>query len=211
MEIYAAAALFFAALIPASFVLFGLAWQFRRLRRRVASLEARLARVEHPGGSAEPTSPSSPLRPPAQPLTPPIGAQTTAPVMPAAAQPLSVRPIVVTSPVGAASSGAAAQRNPVEGREPESLESRIGGQWLLYIGVLAILIGLAYSEKLAFESAWLGETARVGQGAAAGLLLAYAWASGSHVPGTWATATRSRARGSRRCTSPSMPRSTTTT
>ena len=55
----------------------------------------------------------------------------------------------------------------------ESLESRIGAQWLLYIGVLAILIGIAYFEKLAFENAWMGETARVIQGGAAGVLLVY--------------------------------------
>jgi uncharacterized membrane protein len=155
VEIYAAAALLFAALIAVSFVMFGLAWQLRRLRRRVESLEGRLARVEHPGHHAEPAT------------------HTAAPVMAPPAQPASATPIVVTPPIGTPASAAAAQPNPLRGREPESLESRIGGQWLLYIGVLAILIGLAYFEKLAFESAWLGETARVVQGAAAGLLLAY--------------------------------------
>jgi uncharacterized membrane protein len=62
---------------------------------------------------------------------------------------------------------------PRAARDDETLESWIGRQWLLYIGVLAILVGVAYFEKLAFESAWLGETARVVQGAAAGLLLVY--------------------------------------
>jgi uncharacterized membrane protein len=58
--------------------------------------------------------------------------------------------------------------------EPESLESQIGTQWLLYIGVIAIVIGVAYFEKLAIDNKWLGETARIIQGAVLGLALTYA-------------------------------------
>jgi uncharacterized membrane protein len=58
--------------------------------------------------------------------------------------------------------------------QPESLETRIGAQWLLYIGVTAIVIGVAYFEKLAIDNNWLGETARVVQGAVLGLVLTYA-------------------------------------
>jgi uncharacterized membrane protein len=54
---------------------------------------------------------------------------------------------------------------------PESLESQIGTQWLLYIGVIAIVIGVAYFEKLAIDNQWIGETARVIQGAVLGLVL----------------------------------------
>jgi uncharacterized membrane protein len=56
----------------------------------------------------------------------------------------------------------------------ESLETRIGARWLLYIGVIAIVIGAAYFEKLAFENHWVSETARVIQGGFAGLALIYA-------------------------------------
>lgn len=58
--------------------------------------------------------------------------------------------------------------------KPESLESQIGTQWLLYIGVIAIVIGVAYFEKLAIDNQWIGETARVIQGAVLGLVLTYA-------------------------------------
>jgi uncharacterized membrane protein len=62
-----------------------------------------------------------------------------------------------------------------EAKEPsESLETQIGTQWLLYIGVIAIVIGVAYFEKLAIDNQWLGETARVIQGAVLGLVLTYA-------------------------------------
>ena len=53
----------------------------------------------------------------------------------------------------------------------DSLESRIGGRWLLNIGIAAIVIGVAYFEKLAIEKRWITETARVLQGGAFGLLL----------------------------------------
>ena len=53
----------------------------------------------------------------------------------------------------------------------ESLENRIGGRWLLYIGVAAIVIGVAYFEKLAIDNNWISETARVIQGGVLGALL----------------------------------------
>lgn len=55
----------------------------------------------------------------------------------------------------------------------ESIESQIGTQWLLYIGIIAIVIGVAYFEKLAIDNQWIGETARVIQGALLGLTLVY--------------------------------------
>jgi uncharacterized membrane protein len=57
--------------------------------------------------------------------------------------------------------------------ESESLETQIGSRWLLYIGIVAIVIGVAYFEKLAIEKEWLGETARVIQGGVIGLVLTF--------------------------------------
>jgi len=53
----------------------------------------------------------------------------------------------------------------------ESLENRIGGRWLLNIGIAAIVIGVAYFEKWAIDNHWIGETARVIQGALLGAAL----------------------------------------
>jgi len=53
----------------------------------------------------------------------------------------------------------------------DALETRIGSRWLLYIGVVAIVVGVSYFEKLAIENHWVSETARVIQGAIVGLLL----------------------------------------
>ena len=46
--------------------------------------------------------------------------------------------------------------------------------WLLYVGVIAIVVGVSYFEKLAIDSHWVGETARTVQGGILGLLLVYA-------------------------------------
>jgi hypothetical protein len=53
----------------------------------------------------------------------------------------------------------------------DELETRIGSRWLLYIGVVAIVVGIAYFEKLAIDNHWITETARVIQGGVIGLLL----------------------------------------
>ena len=53
----------------------------------------------------------------------------------------------------------------------ESLESRIGGRWALNVGIAAIVIGIAYFEKLAIDKGWIGELARVIQGGVFGAAL----------------------------------------
>ena len=56
----------------------------------------------------------------------------------------------------------------------ESLETRIGSRWLLYVGIVAIVVGVACFEKLAFDSGWISELARVVQGGVVGALLVWA-------------------------------------
>jgi uncharacterized membrane protein len=58
--------------------------------------------------------------------------------------------------------------------EAASLESRIGGQLLNRIGILAVLIGMAWFLKLAFDRNWIGPPVRVWIGLAAAAALA-AW------------------------------------
>ena len=66
-----------------------------------------------------------------------------------------------------------APERPAVHAAPESLETAIGTRWLLYIGIVAIVVGVAYFEKLAIEYGWIGETARVVQGAVVGLALMF--------------------------------------
>jgi uncharacterized membrane protein len=53
----------------------------------------------------------------------------------------------------------------------ESLESRIGGRWLLYIGMATILVGASYFVKLAFENEWITPAMQILFGSAIGMLL----------------------------------------
>jgi uncharacterized membrane protein len=52
-----------------------------------------------------------------------------------------------------------------------SLETRIGGQWLNRVGIVAVLVGLSYFLKLAIENNWIGPATRVAIGIAAGIAL----------------------------------------
>ena len=47
----------------------------------------------------------------------------------------------------------------------------LGGNWLARIGVLALIIGVGFFLKLAFDNQWIGETGRVLLGLAAGVAL----------------------------------------
>jgi uncharacterized membrane protein len=54
------------------------------------------------------------------------------------------------------------------------LESVVGGQWLNRLGILAVLVGISYFLKLAFENDWIGPAARVLTGLLCGIGL-LAW------------------------------------
>lgn len=55
--------------------------------------------------------------------------------------------------------------------DSRSLESRIGSQWFNRIGILAVLIGVAWFLKLAFDNHWIGPLGRVIIGLLAGAAL----------------------------------------
>ncbi len=121
------------------------------LKQRVAALTARVYRLEKVAGlepaavppPAPRLAPSREAPPPAAVAGPPAGAAAT--------------PTVTARAQGAA---------PADG---ESLESRIGSQWLNRIGVVAMLIGVSYFLKYAFDNNWIGETGRVAIGLLAGI------------------------------------------
>ncbi|HEX6805481.1 MAG TPA: DUF2339 domain-containing protein [Terriglobales bacterium] len=50
-----------------------------------------------------------------------------------------------------------------------NLESRIGAHWLNRIGIAAVLIGVSYFLKFAFENGWIGPAGRVAIGLIAGI------------------------------------------
>jgi uncharacterized membrane protein len=152
-------------LVVATFLL------WRRLQRadaRAANLDARLAGLEkrfewsltdrtvtsrpdlQVGQVPTATSPASPdLK--ARPAEAPPKVRLAD--VPPQAQPAVVPPTAVAPPAA------------------EGLETRIGGRWLLYVGIVALVMGVAYFERLAIQNHWINETARVIQGGVVGVLL----------------------------------------
>ncbi len=55
--------------------------------------------------------------------------------------------------------------------EAVSLELQIGARWLNRIGVMAIIIGVGFFLKYAFENRWIGEVGRIVLGLLAGLTM----------------------------------------
>lgn len=60
-----------------------------------------------------------------------------------------------------------------EEKPAEGLETEIGLKWLGRIGILALVIGIAFFMRYAFENNWITETGRVVMGIFAGMTLIY--------------------------------------
>ena len=148
------------------------------LRERITSLENTVALAQRTAVPIEPVEPIKPI------VLPPQSGSHEIPRVP------PVAPVVPVLPPEGGSheiAGAGIRSHTTDPRgfrlqaeeaaaddDSESLETQIGSRWLLYIGVVAIVIGVAYFEKLAIDKQWIGETARVIQGAVLGLVLTYA-------------------------------------
>ncbi len=166
------------------------------LTKRVWDVETRLSRL-----AAEPAGEPIAAAPRAEASdAPPVGmapAQQPAPVAappqvfssplaapsPTAAPAATAQQPVVTHAVSAPSE--AALFRSVEPPKPEdtrSLENRIGSQWFNRIGILAVLIGVAWFLKLAFDNHWIGPLGRVMIGLLAGAAL-IAWSERFHRRG----------------------------
>ena len=163
-------------LVLCGVVLLFVAWS--RLKKAEAEIEILAARVR----ALE--TPSHPAAPETRPATTTVAAATT-PAAPSTEAPAS-RPMPHAAPPSrpAAPSSAPAPRPAAihtppltaapSGASGVSLETRIGARWLLYVGIIAIVVGVSYFEKLAIDNGWIGETARIVQGAVIGLALVYA-------------------------------------
>ena len=63
---------------------------------------------------------------------------------------------------------------PARSRGSSQLEALVGGNWLLMIGIFAIVLGCLYFLKLVFDNRWIGDTGRVLIGSLSGLAFLYA-------------------------------------
>jgi uncharacterized membrane protein len=98
---------------------------------------------------------------------PPASPSSATPTRPAPARPTIV-------PLNFPSRPSADPDRPPDRFADRSLENRIGSQWFNRIGILAVLIGMAWFLKLAIDNHWIGPAGRVLIGIAAGAALV-AW------------------------------------
>src|ERR1700735_2576027 len=131
-----------------------------RLLKRVDQIEARLAQLERLQPSAavagfpQAEPPEITQAPPPLPVSTAPEVQTPAPepwigdAVPAFA--LAAEPAIATA-------------------TPQPLETRMGLTWINRIGVLTLIIGVAFFFKYAIDNQWIGETGRVILGVLAGL------------------------------------------
>jgi uncharacterized membrane protein len=129
----------------------------RRLEARIHGLESRLERIElrlsPPGVDEEPSGSVTPIGP----------IEVVATSQPHAAEPIPVAPVPSPPPQGVTVHLADDAR--------PGLEELIGGRWLLFAGIAAIILGISYFVKFAFDNGWISEPLRVTAGVVTGALL----------------------------------------
>jgi len=131
--------------------------QVGELRSRVRRLEQMLKDLKDYGIVIQPVETHPPPINAPAPIASPFPPSAIAAQSPIAHPP--VPPVVhAPSPVPPPQFGTPA---PTASYDTQSLESRVGSQWFNRIGILAILIGMAWFLKLAIDNHWIGPLGRV--------------------------------------------------
>jgi hypothetical protein len=132
--------------------------QVKTLKSRMADLERRMQTMPQPGREAQasvpPPSPADVPQPPHWTWDPSV----TVPSVPS-------RPAPAPATPGVTGGSPAASRPTKPSRTRAEWELLIGGKWLNRVGAIALMIGLGFFLKYAFDHQWLNETARVVIGA----------------------------------------------
>jgi uncharacterized membrane protein len=144
--------------------------ELEALRAQVASLTARVHRLEQSAG-IEPQFLGKPAAatPPPPAVPGPPGEEARIRVLREEAERGPVPPPPPMPHIPARPAVAAPKLAPSAQRSSEDLEGTIGKLWLNRIGIIAILIGVAYFLKYAFDSGWIGPGGRVAIGLIAGI------------------------------------------
>ena len=139
--------------------------QIARLTQRIGVLEN--SRPVPAPGTPRPQTPPQPAT--AQPTTAqPATASPSGTASPAAAPPMEP---MVPAPGSTSATGEEPPRNVMGGIASWDWEWLLGGNWLARIGIVAVIIGVGFFLKLAFDNNWIGETGRVALGLALGIAL----------------------------------------
>ena len=153
--------------------------QIQALRAAVLGLQTEIARLSQRIGVLENSRPvPAPGTPRPQTTPQPAPAQpaftTEAPsgtASPAAAPVARAAPPMASAPGSTSSTGEEPPRDEVGGIASWDWEWLLGGNWLARIGIVAVIIGVGFFLKLAFDNNWIGETGRVALGLALGIAL----------------------------------------
>jgi uncharacterized membrane protein len=135
-----------------------------RLETQLAAVTARVFQLEQEVAVLRGESKSGPVKRPAGSaaqweVSEPVFPGHDLPVTPAPVEPPATMPAATVWP---------------RLREERSLESRVGSQWFNRIGIVAMLIGVAWFLKFAFDNHWVGPAGRVLIGLLSGAAL-IAW------------------------------------
>ncbi len=151
--------------------------ELQQLRETVAALQARPTAVPHAAPPIVPGAPDDVEAAAAADMAAraawtdevrEIAAHTAPDVPPAIAMHAApdALPEIPAAPDPVHDAASAAARVATEG-----LEERIGARWLLYAGIGALILGVSYFVKFAFDNGWVSEPLRVATGIAAGAAL----------------------------------------
>src|SRR5579864_4714641 len=143
--------------------------EIEALKSQVAALTARVYHLEQQSGVApEVRQQAIPAEQPQPQSPPPSGTMLQPPTAPvesrplaAASTPLPQWPRPPVQPIPFSASGAK--------RGDTDLEKKIGQYWLNRIGIVAILIGVSYFLKYAFDNNWVGPGGRIAIGLLVGI------------------------------------------
>jgi len=132
------------------------------IRQLLADLTNRVNQIERKLGMD--AQPSHALSPPTAAPSPAPASLPRPPVSPTAASDRPLPPPPPYSLIPPPSTVHRAQADP-------NLEERIGSHWLNRIGIAALLIGISYFLKFAFENNWIGPAGRVTIGILSGIAM----------------------------------------
>jgi len=142
-----------------------------RVRESVASPERRRDVEQIPAFAADAATVDKPITPPSAPA--PVAAPPPASAAGAATagKPVAQPEILHTAPAYAASVFEPPLSEAPTETSSEAVERAIGERWLLYAGVIVLLLGVVFFLRYAFDRNWLSPVVRVALGGVAGAAL----------------------------------------
>ena len=135
----------------------------QNLVARLYSLEQRLLAIEKTLSSAAPAATLSPIPVP-QPAAPIARQVTPPPVIPTAPAEQPKREVFGVAPPVGVFAAPPLHTAMSQGSTPLDLETTIAARWFNRIGILALLVGVSFFLKYAFDNNWIGPAGRIAIG-----------------------------------------------